>query len=658
MACEQITKRRRERQFTTAGVTPTVPTVADHCTSGWLSTDIYKGEIVINLADDAVYTRTDSGIVQIGGGSVTIGTTVNGGTAGAILFINAAGELAQDVAGNDGLSRNTTTGFVIIGGAPAAATHKLTIAETGAELLHFTSVPDTGKTAIVCSSADLFDLGVGIKGTGFAYRRNSNQELFFVKASDDTGAGGEELAGIGYLDLGTGVETYVEAHATFTQSVVNDDGGNQVGWRVYDPEGMIVQGKSASDYSFRVLSASATLAGGSNLFGVIGNTVEIFGTATAQATLALYEQTTNGTNKLAITVPANMTADRNITLPGTAPSAGNIITTDGVGTWSYVTPASIGSNLIIDGALNIYTNPNGSSFASLTNGNYNIGIGDEVLTGLTSGTYNLIIGAGDNVAGSLTTETGNIVLSNASFGASGLAGNNNIIIGDFTGISADKNIVLGSGSGNLSTGNNFMVQGCTTFILGDDRVTSTTSPLLTAPSASGTDKAGGSLTIAAGKGTGTGIGGDVIFQTSVPTTTGTTLQTLGDRGHIEAKYFTLTESADTAFMQVAIPTSTVAGGTIIYTIEANDGTDFQSISGVATWDAVNKAGTITPTITDVQNASEAASAGTLAATITVVDAGSNLISIRANAVSSLTQTVLRISWQAYKNYGTGSITSL
>jgi hypothetical protein len=51
--------------------------------------------------------------------------------------------------------------------------------------------------------------------------------------------------------------------------------------------------------------------------------------------------------------------------------------------------------------------------------------------------------------------------------------------------------------------------------------------------ARGTDFAGGNITIAGGKGTGAGAGGDVIFSTATPTTTGTTLQTLTQRWFIK-----------------------------------------------------------------------------------------------------------------------------
>ena len=51
--------------------------------------------------------------------------------------------------------------------------------------------------------------------------------------------------------------------------------------------------------------------------------------------------------------------------------------------------------------------------------------------------------------------------------------------------------------------------------------------------AAGTDFAGGDITIAGGKGTGSGASGDVIISTATPVTSGTTLQTLTNRARIK-----------------------------------------------------------------------------------------------------------------------------
>lgn len=53
------------KRSTTPSEVPTIPPSDDHTDGSWSSTDIYKGELFINLADGKAYTRTDSGIVDI-----------------------------------------------------------------------------------------------------------------------------------------------------------------------------------------------------------------------------------------------------------------------------------------------------------------------------------------------------------------------------------------------------------------------------------------------------------------------------------------------------------------------------------------------------------------------------------------------------------------
>ena len=145
------------------------------------------------------------------------------------------------------------------------------------------------------------------------------------------------------------------------------------------------------------------------------------------------------------------------------------------------------------------------------------------------------------------------------------------------------------------------------------------------------------------------------MQTGVPTTTGTTAATPGDRFSVLADYVTLTESTATTFARCEVPSGTVAGGSFTITIEGNDATDFQALTYIVEWSAVNKAGTITTAI-QVSSGATAVSSGTLTATITAVDAGAgtNTVAFKADAVSSLTQTVLRAQLISMKNFGTGS----
>lgn len=129
----------------------------------------------------------------------------------------------------------------------------------------------------------------------------------------------------------------------------------------------------------------------------------------------------------------------------------------------------------------------------------------------------------------------------------------------------------------------------------------------------------------------------------------------GTQGNATLK--ALTESSATVFVKISVPTGSRMGGFIEYAIEANDAADFQVRSGIIPFAAVNKAGTITATIGTVTTATEvvAVSAGTLTNTFTVADAGSGVLNILANAVSSLTQTTLQIRYKTHIS-GTGTVT--
>lgn len=47
----------------------TIPSTSDHTDGSWLTTDIYEGELFLNVVDDLLQTRTESGIVDLVSGS-------------------------------------------------------------------------------------------------------------------------------------------------------------------------------------------------------------------------------------------------------------------------------------------------------------------------------------------------------------------------------------------------------------------------------------------------------------------------------------------------------------------------------------------------------------------------------------------------------------
>ena len=133
---------------------------------------------------------------------------------------------------------------------------------------------------------------------------------------------------------------------------------------------------------------------------------------------------------------------------------------------------------------------------------------------------------------------------------------------------------------------------------------------------------------------------------------------------------TLTESSATKFVTMTVASGAYLNGHLVYSVEADDGADFQNISGEVPFAAVNKAGAITcsigdPTTAPVINTTAAGgyqvtavSSGTLTmwGGLTCVDDGSNVMSLKANAVSSLTQTTLRIRYRV-ELLGTSTVTA-
>ncbi|GIU70143.1 MAG: hypothetical protein KatS3mg002_1379 [Candidatus Woesearchaeota archaeon] len=178
---------------------------------------------------------------------------------------------------------------------------------------------------------------------------------------------------------------------------------------------------------------------------------------------------------------------------------------------------------------------------------------------------------------------------------------------------------------------------------------------INATGGNGTDISGASAIIAGGKATGIGNGGDVKIRTSVPGSSGSTLQLLGDRLNIKGKYINLINSTPTTISTVNIPEGTVAGGSVNYTIEATDATDFQALTGSVIWSAVNKAGALTIAFDDDQQTSPAVTIGTLSSIATVVDGGGGNLEIKLTVISSLTGATIRVSFLHWKNFGTGDI---
>lgn len=214
-------------------------------------------------------------------------------------------------------------------------------------------------------------------------------------------------------------------------------------------------------------------------------------------------------------------------------------------------------------------------------------------------------------------------------------GNNNVILTGYLGFATSNTGV---------TGDAFLSRKAAAEIqMGADVNAAPVPQAFTAHSGiTGTNIAGANFTRAGGTSTGTGRGGDLITKTANSGASGTTANSYTTRSYHSAKWVDLTESTATTFCNIAVAASKYMGCKLICTINSDDATDFQAITSELILGAVNKAGTVSATITQVDGTT-AASAGTLTCTYTAVVNG-NSVDIKANAVSSLTQTTLRAKW--------------
>jgi len=78
---EQFSRLINHR-ITTAGQLFTIPTSNDHTDETWMASDLYIGEVGINVTDDKIFMRTNNGIVQI-----ATGTSSGGGSASSSPFV-------------------------------------------------------------------------------------------------------------------------------------------------------------------------------------------------------------------------------------------------------------------------------------------------------------------------------------------------------------------------------------------------------------------------------------------------------------------------------------------------------------------------------------------------------------------------------------------
>lgn len=119
---------------------------------------------------------------------------------------------------------------------------------------------------------------------------------------------------------------------------------------------------------------------------------------------------------------------------------------------------------------------------------------------------------------------------------------------------------------------------------------------------------------------------------------------------------TIVDGSATALFTVPVAQGDAVGGAIDFQVYATDGTDQQMITGIAHYSSVNKAGTLTSTITyATANEAKAVSSGTLTLAFTMAETVADTVYIRVQPTGSLTETTYTITYTVRPLRGTVTI---
>ena len=110
--------------------------------------------------------------------------------------------------------------------------------------------------------------------------------------------------------------------------------------------------------------------------------------------------------------------------------------------------------------------------------------------------------------------------------------------------------------------------------------------------------------------------------------------------------------AETVFT-FTVPTESAGGGSVFYTLHADDGTNFQCLSGIVVFAAVNESGTSTMSVQEGGfTESEVSPTGTLTADWTYVDGGNGAIAVQLESNSSvITPTTVTVTMLVIEQSG-------
>ena len=292
----------------------------------------------------------------------------------------------------------------------------------------------------------------------------------------------------------------------------------------------------ANDTKFRLFGATGNvLIQNGGTFTDAGFRLDVNGTARA----TVYH-TNFGTNSINLLTSSqtSQTSDRGVFIgSGTFNNASAV----GIAIGNNVTCGTGTGNV----AIGYTANASGGSIAIASSGISATASGSGVAIGANANSV-----GGFAVKGSANNGIGVAILGNATAinaisigGSSTASGNYSVAIGDRANVqhsssiafglyattTANRQLVIGGNDGsNLYSINDVYIGGG----VQDLNNSNATSVTINASGGNGTDRDGGNITIAGGKGTGAGTAGSIVFSTSNITTSGTTLQTLAQRMRI------------------------------------------------------------------------------------------------------------------------------
>ncbi|MCX6111496.1 MAG: tail fiber domain-containing protein [Proteobacteria bacterium] len=458
-------------------------------------------------------TGTTGQVMTVNGSNQPIFGTVNLGTTAAV-----SGTLAV-ANGGTGVSTLTGTGSLVLSNSPTLVTPSLGTPASGVAT-NLTSLPlSTGVTGT---------LAVANGGTGVT---TGAANLMFATPSGSSGA--PSLRALTATDLP------VHSAALITSGTLGVANGG-TGLTAAPANGQIAIG-NGTNYALATLTAGSGISitngsGSVNIASTVtpSNYVAVVGSTMTGVLNLPANGLVAGTNQLVLsggnvgigtTTPnAKLQVSTTITTPGVVVAAAAGQTAD-----LFATMNSAGTVIARVTAAGEFSNPNPAGGSGIQNERFGVGAGSS----MTSGVGNTLIG--NSAGNSVTTGNSNTLIGysaalaiasgsdntvvGTSAGAS-VTGNYNTIIGANADAQTSLNGCLALGWGSACTANNQMVTGSggisvNNVYWGNGAVNALpATPTLNGTGGSGADIAGGGLSLAGGKSTGTAAGGPLVFKTS------------------------------------------------------------------------------------------------------------------------------------------------